>query len=245
MRQSQSITSISKLGLGVCAALAVVGVASCKLENEAVSARVRLGTIRMATVASVGTRTGFALTGKVTRSDVGDTSAYNVPGVGVFKSFISFRGATSADTARVYYTLPVNAPVRLDTSTYSAVFVQAQSRAALLIKDKSDSLVCLFGTLLPAEMEPLQAQITAQNLRVKAGDQALDTRATECGREGDFNMLFFDGFGWLSVRPGKTASLTNGDRVYFVANVANTSLIKSTSGCADTVGEFSCMIIKQ
>jgi hypothetical protein len=244
MRLSQSITSISKLKAVACIALAAIGVSSCRLENEPASARVRLGTIRIATLASVGTRAGFSLRGKVTRSDVSDTSVYTVAGVGAFKSFISFKSATSPDTARVYYSLPVSAPIRLDTSIYSVLFAQAQDRSALLIKDKSDSLVCLFGTLLPAELDVLQAQINPQNLRVKSGDQALNSRTTECGREGDFDMLFFDGFGWLSLQPGKTASLANGDRLYFLANVANTSLIKNTGGCVEP-GEFSYMIIKQ
>ena len=113
------------------------------------------------------------------------------------------------------------------------------------LKTKSDSLICLVGTLLPHNLDSLQGKTGAQNIRVVPGNEAFNTRVTDCGREGDFNTLFHISQGYANLKPAQTAFITVDERIYLVANIANTYLIKNLNGCPETVGEFAYAVLQQ
>jgi hypothetical protein len=91
----------------------------------------------------------------------------------------------------------------------------------------------------------VQALGGAQNIRVAPGEVALTSRVTACGREGDFNMLFSDNAGFVSVLPAQQTTFVSGERAYLVVNVASSLFIKNMNACPDSVNEFIYIIIRQ
>ncbi len=243
MRQLRNITSTSR----VAAAVVIVCLSglSCKLEpGDSNDRPLTLGDIKIALASAAGDNIDIELYGRVADYDVRD-SLYDAFGLGLFKHFIEVHDSTGRSVT-VFYTLPLAQFLKVDTTTFVTLsYKRIESRSALLIKNKRDSLLCLFGTLLPRELESLEIQGGVQNIRIRSGENPVNTRLTDCGREGDFNMIFGDDFASASVQPAQTAFLFSGSYSYSVTNVANTYLIKNIKACADSIGLFAYAIIKE
>jgi len=243
MRLLRNITSTSRIATAIL--IVCLSGLSCKLEpGDLNSQRLTLGNIDIALASAAGNNTDTELYGRVAGYDVRD-SLYDAFGLGLFKHFIEVHDSTGRSVT-VFYTLPLAQFLKVDTTTFVTLsYKKIESRSALLIKNKRDSLLCLFGTLLPGELESFEIRGGIQNIRIHSGEEPVNTRLTDCGREGDFNMIFGDDFASTSVQPAQTAILFSGSYSYAVTNVANTYLIKNTKGCADSVGLFAYTIIKQ
>jgi hypothetical protein len=125
------------------------------------------------------------------------------------------------------------------------IYRRIAARFALLLKTKTDSLVCTFGTLLPEEWVFVLNLAGTQGFRVQAGNNLYLARNTECGREGDFDIIFSSSSGEVRVGPARSALMYNGDRLYALFNVVNTRLIKDLGGCRNFEPEFGMMILQQ
>ncbi len=219
---------------------------SCKLDPVDTNAkRLTLGDVQIALISTLGSRTDIEFRGRIVGYDKID-SIYIAPGLGSYKHFIEVQDTISGERVWVYYTLPLAPYLKVD-STLSVVLIykKIDTRSALLIKDKRDSLLCLFGTLLRPDLELLEAKGGVQNIRILPGTEPFNTRNTACGREGDFNTIFADNSNSTSVQPAKTSVLYSGEKSYLVANIANSYLIKNIKGCSDSVGQFAYAVIKQ
>lgn len=203
----------------------------------------RMGDLYLAVTDSTGEISTAILTGIIDSSDMNDTT-FIVPGVGTFDHHIVFKDTTSNLFLRVYYTLPFDARIRLDPRLIELRYKKVGSRSALLLKNKTDSLVCLFGNLLPDDLQPLLDAAGAQNIKILRGVESVNIRVNDCGREGDFNTLFDIGPNHVSLYPAQHAIVQDYDRTYTVVNNANTYLVKNLKGCPETVAEFSYAIIQ-
>ncbi len=243
MEQLKNTTSISKLAAAVLAVTFLV--ASCKMDViDQNSQRTRLGDIQIAIAGTDVASNDIEVRGRIIESDPNRDSIYTNPRLsGTYKHYIVLDDSTRRDT--VYYTLPVPAKIKSDTVEFVLIYKKMQNRVALLLKTKSDSLVCLMGTLLPQELAWLPTKAGHQNIRVLSGNEAVATRITDCGREGDFNAFFHISESSANVKPAQTGVLLVDERAYLVANIANTSLIKNTNSCPETVGEFVYVIMQQ
>jgi len=245
MRQLRSIISINNsiAGVIVLAALAIV---SCTVDTvDPLSQRTRLGNMQVAIISSRANRTDIEFRGRVTSRDRRD-SLYVAAGLGSFKHFVALRDTLTRDTVRVYYTLPLNVQFKVDTTLRVVlIYKQIESRFALLLKTKNDSLVCMIGTLLPNDLEPVQIQSGEQGFRVDVGSDMYASRNTECGREGDYNMIFSTHAGFVDVAPARSGQLQSAEKGYSVYNVANTQVIKDLGTCPNFPTEFAYMIIRQ
>jgi hypothetical protein len=70
-------------------------------------------------------------------------------------------------------------------------------------------------------------------------------RNSECGREGDYDMLFSTNTASVSVPPVQNGLLQSGEKSYILWNAANTRLVKDLGTCPDFLTEFSYMILRQ
>ncbi len=244
MRLLSNITSSSKNPAAIV--LICMSLLSCKLDPADPNARrLTLGDVRLALVSTLGSRTDIEFRGRVVGYDKID-SFYVAPGLGTYKHFIEVLDTISGDRVWMYYTLPVVPYLKVDTTLHVVlIYKKIAARSALLIKDKSDSLLCLFGTLLLPDLELIETKGGIQNIRVVPGSEPFTTRNTTCGREGDFNTVFADRSNATSVQPAKTSVLFSGEKSYFVANIGNSYLIKNTKGCTDSVAQFAYAVIRQ
>lgn len=244
MRPLRNTTSSSKILAGII--FVCLSVSSCKLDPVDPNARrLTLGDIQIALVSTLGNRTDIEFNGRVVGYDKVD-SLYVAPGLGSYKHFIEVQDTASGQRLTVYYTLPLAPYLKVDsTLRVVLIYKKIENRSALLIKDKSDSLLCLFGTLLLSDLNLIEAKGGVQNIRILPGNEPLNTRTTACGREGDFNTIFADKFASTSVQPAQTSVLYSGEKSYLVANIANTYLIKNLKGCTDSVEQFAYAVIKQ
>ncbi len=243
MRRLLDITSISKR-----TGLIVIGLllGGCKQDpiDDSIQ-RIRMGEILVAYITNRGGAPDFEFSGRIRAYDTRD-SLYDAPGIGLFKHFISFRDTASTDSVRLFYSLPSNANFRIDSSQrFTFIHRTIESRFALLLKTKNDSLVCAFGTLLPEEWVFVLNRAGNQGFRLSVGDNLYLARNTQCGREGDFDIIVANNSGEVRVGPARSAVLYSGDKAYAVFNVANTRLIKDLGTCPDFVPEFSMMILQQ
>lgn len=238
LRNSTSNSNIPAAIFFVCMSLL-----SCKLDPADPNARrLTLGDVHLVLVSTLGSMMDIEFSGRVV--GVRD-SLYEEPGVGSFKNFVEVQDTNTGHRLKVYYTLPISQYLKVDTTTRMIlIYKRNRSRSALLIKDKSDSLLCLFGTLLLPDLEQLEIK-GGQNIRIIPGNEPSATRNTTCGREGDFNTIFADRFNSTSVKPAQTSVLFSGEKSYFVANIANSYLIKNIKGCTDSVSQFAYVVIKQ
>ncbi|MEO8166686.1 MAG: hypothetical protein ABI623_00475 [bacterium] len=214
---------------------------SCKLDPADPNVRrTTLGDVKIMLASTRGNPADVELRGRVTDYDKVD-SVYNT-----HKHFIEVRDTISGRKDTVYYTLPLSPYLKVDTTLRIVMFYKRiENRFALLIKDKRDSLLCLFGTLLLPDLEQLEIKGGVQGIRIIPGTEARATRNTTCGREGDFNTIFSDKFNSTNVQPAQTSVLFSGEKSYLVANIADTYLIKNLQGCRDSVGQFAYAIIRQ
>ncbi len=179
MEQSKNTISISKLAAAVLAVTFLV--ASCKMDliDQSVQ-RTKLGDIQIGIAGSLRDSTNLERQGKIISSDPNVDSSYTHPGLaGSFKHFVWLADTARRETLKVYYTLPVAAKIKSDTIEFVMIYKKVQNRAALLLKTKSDSLVCLMGTLLPQELAWLPTKAGHQNIRVLSGNEAVATRITD------------------------------------------------------------------
>jgi hypothetical protein len=243
MRRLHDITSISKrLGLIVISVL----LGGCKQDpiDDSIQ-RIRMGEILVAYITNRANAADFEFNGRIRAYDTRD-SLYEAPGIGLFKHFISFRDTASTDSVRLLYSLPSNVNFRIDSSQrFTFIHRAIESRFALLLKTKNDSLVCAFGTLLPEEWTFVLNRAGNQGFRLGVGDNLYLARNTQCGREGDFDIIVANTSGEVRVGPARSAVLYSGDKAYAVFNVANTRLIKDVGNCPEFVPEFSMMILQQ
>lgn len=245
MRLSRGITSISKkLGFILILMAALLG--GCKQDpiDDSIQ-RIRMGEIKAAVLTNRASLSDFEFSGRIRAYDTRD-SLYEAPGIGLFKHFISLRDTASTDSVRLFYSLPSNVNFRIDSSQrFTFIHRTIESRFALLLKTKNDSLVCAFGTLLPDEWVFVLNRSGNQGFRVSVGDNLFLARNTPCGREGDFDIVVANNSGSVRVGPARSAVLYSGDKAYAVFNVANTQLIKDSGNCPDFVPEFAVMILQQ
>ena len=251
MQQSNDTTSINNSEriprLLIACVCVVTFFAGCKLDpKDPDSQRTRLGTMQLAFVASFINTTDFQFGGRLRSYDTRDSS-YSETGIGSFKHFFSIRDTTSTDSIRVYYTLPQNLQFHIDTASrrFVLIYKQSESRFALILKTKNDSLVAMISRLLPNELDPVQAKDGAQSFRVARGNNVYLARNTECGREGDYDMVFSINDGSVAVAPARSGQLLSAEKLYSLYNVVNTQIIKDLNSCAGFVPEFAFMIIKQ
>ncbi len=207
--------------------------------------RIRMGEITVAFITNRARTPDFEFSGRIRSYDTRD-SLYEAPGIGLFKHFLSLRDTASTDSVRLFYSLPANANFRIDSSQrFTFIHRTIESRFALLLKTKNDSLACAFGTLLPEEWLFVLNRAGNQGFRISVGDNLYLARNTQCGREGDFDVIVANNSGNVRVAPARSAILYSGDKAYAVFNVANTRLIKDTGNCPDFVPEFAMMILQQ
>lgn len=248
MRLSRVTTWInSRTGTAlVLAALLLLATPACKQDPiDSSIQRLRLGQFQIALITSLRDSSTIVLNGRIRAYDTRDT-LYEAPGVGLVKHFVSFRDTVSSDSLRLLYTLPGNLNFRIDsTQRFTLLYRKIDSRFALLLKTKTDSLVCAFGTLLPEEWVFVLNLAGNQGFRVGPGNNLYLARNTECGREGDFDVIFSTAVGTLSVGPARGALMFSGDKVYAVFTVVNTRLIKGSGRCPNFQPEFGIMILQQ
>ncbi len=233
--------SISRIAAALVAVTLLAGCSTDPQDPQALNRR--LGNLVLAVVDSTGEISTAVLTGIIDSSDMNDTT-FTVPGVGTYDHHIVFKDTTSNLFLRVYYTLPFDARIRLDPRLIELRYKKVRERSALLLKNKTDSLVCLFGNLLPEDLQPLLDSAGVQNIKIRRGVESVNIRVNDCGREGDFNTLFDIGPNHLSLYPANYALVQDYDRIYTVVNNANTYLVKNLKGCPETVAEFSYAIIQ-
>lgn len=241
MQLSLNTMSISKRAVMLVAATLIAACATDPQDPQALNRR--LGDLFLSVVDSTGEISSAVLTGIIDSSDMNDTT-FIVPGVGTFDHHIVFKDTTSNLFLRIYYSLPFDSRIRLDPRLIELRYKKVGSRSALLLKNKTDSLVCLFGNLLPPDLQPLLDAAGVQNIKIRRGEESVNTRVNDCGREGDFNTLFDIGPNHLSLYPANYALVQDYDRIYTVVNNANTYLVKNLKGCPETVAEFSYAIVQ-
>jgi hypothetical protein len=207
--------------------------------------RIRMGDILVAFISNRTVTPDFEFSGRIRAYDTRD-SLFEAPGIGQFKHFISLRDTASTDSVRLFYSLPSNVNFRIDsTQRFTLIYRKIDPRFALILKTKNDSLVCAVGTLLPDEWPFVLNRAGNQGFRVSVGDNLYLARNTECGREGDFDIIVANNSGEVRVGPARSAFLFSGDKAYAVFNVVNTKLIKDLGTCAAFVPEFAFMILQQ
>lgn len=249
MQQSKRTMSTNRLVIAL--ALALVG-AGCKNDPLGVtSPRSRLGDMKVSVFASYRNTDGaveMEFRGRVVSPMEPRDSVYNVPGKGAFKRRIVLRDtfSTRRDSVTVFYSFPAGIAVRVDTfMTFVFHYKQTPSGFGLILKTKSDTLVCLAGNLTGAELESFQSQTGVQNFRVSVGPDAYVTRNTDCGREGDYNTLFGVRSGFIAVPPALGGILRDGGLTYSTFNVVNTQIVKNIKNCANYTGEFAFIAVRQ
>lgn len=232
--------------------LLAVALTSCEMSPiNVTSPRSRLGEMRAAIV-QTGRSTDGVLEldyrGRVTFPMEPRDSSYNLGTKGIFKRRIVLRDTLSGrgDSISLYYAFPSGIAVRIDTlMTFVMHFKQTATGFALILKTKNDSLVCLAGNLFPSELETFQSRTGVQNFHVSSGNDAYLTRNTECGREGDYNMVFTAKSGFVAVPPAKDAELIDGALTYSVYNVINTQIVKTVKTCPTYAGEFAFIAVRR
>lgn len=248
MLQLRNITSINNAGRArtACTGIlcAVLIVAGCKQDALNTSTpRPRLGDISIAVVRGDSGVSAAAFSARVIKPNGGDTL---VPGVGHFFRHVVLWDSLANRAAAILYSVPRNAFIQSDTNTRVVCFFKrVGSRAALLLKSKNDSLICMIGTLLPDDLASLQAESGAQGFHVASGPNVYTWRNSECGREGDYDMLFSTNTASVSVPPVQNGLLQSGEKSYILWNAANTRLVKDLGTCPDFLTEFSYMILRQ
>jgi hypothetical protein len=129
--------------------------------------------------------------------------------------------------------------------TLVVLFKRTPTGSGFLLKTKSDTLVCLAGTLTGSDLETFESQGGAQNFRVVSGNNAHVTRTTECGREADYNMIFAANGASVDVPPTRNASFQSGRFVYTSYNVINTQVVKNVKECENYGGEIAYVVLRQ
>jgi hypothetical protein len=215
----------------------------CKQDPiDPTSQRLRLGDIRVA-LSSGSTRlsdSGFS--GRIIRFGADTMVSF----IGSFAGYVRIRDSVANRIVSILYTLPNNAQVKVDTTMrVICIYKEKGDKSALILKTKSDSLICMIGTLLLGDLEPVQASSGAQGFRVSIGPDLYASRNTTCGREGDFNMMFATTERIIGVAPARTGQLQSAEKLYALYNVANTQAIKNLGTCQTFPAEFAYMILRQ
>jgi hypothetical protein len=247
--QSKKITSISRRLIFLL--VAALGL-TCSLDpSEDTSQRSRLGDLKIAVVASYRNTEGvleMEFRGHATTPLEPRDSSYTVANVGTFKRRIVLRDTLSSrrDSVILFYSFPLGLAPKIEpTMTLVFLFKRTATGSGFILKTKSDTLVCLAGTLMGSDLKSFEAQDGVQNFRVTSGNNAHVTRTTECGREADYNIVFSAINASVDVPPTGNASFQSGRFVYTAYNVINTQVVKNVKDCENYGGEIAYVILRQ